>query len=235
MYKYCKNHWSDLPTCPYDGCSIAIVNDLLTAVGGFQGSNITNQLFSLTGEGSVKRWTEEFPPMPMKRDFTTALCAETALIVIGGMREQLVRLRTVEVTHTETLQWSSIAHLPEKLYLVSATICGDNVYLLGGWKDYRVHNDSVYTCSLSALLQSGSSPKTLGGQLASALSLQSNKANIWSRVDNLPVTQSICVSLNGELLAIGGYHDSNKNVTADIHQYNQDADSWEVISHMIRP
>ena len=25
----------------YDGCSIAIVNDLLTAVGGFQGSNIS--------------------------------------------------------------------------------------------------------------------------------------------------------------------------------------------------
>ena len=66
VYKYCKNHWSDLPIYPYDGCSIAIVNDLLTAVGGFQGSNITNQLFSLTGKGSDKRWTEEFPPMPTK-------------------------------------------------------------------------------------------------------------------------------------------------------------------------
>ena len=93
-----------------------------------------------------------------------------------------MRLRTVEVMHTETLQWSSVARLPEKLYLVSATVCGDNVYLLGGWKDYRVHNDSVYARSLSVLLQSGSSPKTLGGQLASALSLQSNKANVWSRV-----------------------------------------------------
>ena len=187
------------------------------------------------GEGSERRWTEEFPPMPTKRDFMTALSVESALIVIGGMSKQLVRLKIVQMMNTETLQWSSVAHLPEKLYFVSATICGDNVYLLGGWKDYHVHNDSVYTCSVSALLQSGSSPKMLGGHLASDLLLQSNKASVWSRVDSLPVTQSTCVTLNGELLAISGYRDSDKNVTTDIHQYNLDTNSWEVISHMIKP
>ena len=171
--------------------------------------------------------------MPTKRDFTTALCAETALIVIGGMNEQLVRLRTVEVMNTETLQWSSVAHLPEKLYLVSATSCGDSIYLLGGWKDYRIHNNSVYTCSLNALIQS--SAKTLGGHLASALSLQLNKPKVWSRVADLTVTQSTCVSLNGQLLAIGGYSKADKNMTSDIHWYNQDTKSWEMISHMIKP
>ena len=234
IYEYCKNHcWCELPICLYSGCSIAIVNDLLTAIGGFQDSNITNQLFSLTGEGSSRKWTEQCPPMPTKRDFTTALCAETALIVIGGMNEQLVRLRTVEVMNTETLQWSSVAHLPEKLYLVSATSCGDSIYLLGGWKDYRIHNNSVYTCSLNALIQS--SAKTLGGHLASALSLQLNKPKVWSRVADLTVTQSTCVSLNGQLLAIGGYSKADKNMTSDIHWYNQDTKSWEVISHMIKP
>ena len=233
VYEYSKNQWYELPVCSYNGCSIAIVNDLLTTIGGFQGSDITNQLFSLTGEGSSRTWTEEFPPMPTKRDFTTALCAETALIVIGGMNEQLVRLRTVEVMNTETLQWSNVAHLPEKLYLASATVCGDNVYLQGGWKDYRVHNDSVYTCSLKALLQS--SAKTRGGHLASALSLQSSKFSVWRRIAKLAVTQSTCVCLNGQLLAIGGYSHSDKSVTADIHLYSEDTESWEVISHMSMP
>ena len=231
IYEYRINHcWNKLPKCPYDGYSIAIVNDLLTAIGGFHDSSITNQLFSLTGNDSSRKWTEELPPMPTKRDFTIALCAERALIVMGGMNEQLVRLRTVEVMNTETFQWSSAASLPEKLYLVSATFCGDSIFLLGGWKNYRIHNDSVYTCSLSALLQS--SAKTLGGHLASALSLQSS---VWSRITSLPVTQSVCVSLNGQLLAIGGYSNADKNVTTDVHWYNQDTKSWEVISHMIKP
>ena len=49
------------------------------------------------------------------------------------------------------------------------------------------------------------------------------------------MTQSACVSLNGQLLAIGGYSNFDKNVTTAIHWYNQDTKSWEVISHMIKP
>ena len=232
VYEYHKNHcWYELPTCLYDGCSITIINNLLTAIGGFHDSSITNQLFSLTGEGSCRKWTEQFPPMPTKRDFTTALSTETTLVVIGGMNEQLVRLRTVEVMNIATLQWSSVEQLPERLYLVSATFCGDSIYLLGGWKDYRIHNNSVYTCSLKALIQS--SERSIRGQLASTLSL--HKSKVWSRVADLAVTQSTCVSLNGQLLAVGGYNKTDKDMTTGIHWYNQATRSWEVISHMIKP
>jgi hypothetical protein len=41
------------------------------------------QLFSLTGEGSGRRWSEEFPPMPTKREASMALCTGAALIVAG--------------------------------------------------------------------------------------------------------------------------------------------------------
>ena len=68
-----------LPDCPYTNCSIATVDKLLTTIGG----NGLNQLFSLTTstgepgkeeERRERRWTEEFPPMPTKRNCTTALC-----------------------------------------------------------------------------------------------------------------------------------------------------------------
>ena len=65
-----------LQDCPYTNCSIAIVDKLLTAIGG----KGLNQLFSLTGEeGSSKSWTEEFPPMPTKRNCTTALSTGAVL------------------------------------------------------------------------------------------------------------------------------------------------------------
>ena len=72
-----------LPECPYSDCSIAVVDGLLTTIGG----RGLNQLFSLTTERAGKgaepgqeerRWMEKFPPMPTKRNSTTALCTGTA-------------------------------------------------------------------------------------------------------------------------------------------------------------
>ena len=74
-----------------------IINNLLTLIGGYNSSTITNQLFSLTGHGSDRRWTEEFPPMPTRRYGSTAHCTETALIVAGGWSKDYSRLKTVEV------------------------------------------------------------------------------------------------------------------------------------------
>ena len=74
-----KNTRYRLPDCPYTNCSIAVVDKLLTTIGG----KGLNQLFSLTidtGEPGEedrrveRKWTEEFPPMPTKRNCTTALC-----------------------------------------------------------------------------------------------------------------------------------------------------------------
>ena len=105
--------WSSLPDSLTDCCAQVIVNDLLTLVGGLYRGVITNQLLSLTGDGSGRRWTEEFPPMPTKRYGSTALCTETALIVAGG---RSVDYTIVEVMNTETLQWSTAADLPHPLY-----------------------------------------------------------------------------------------------------------------------
>ena len=66
-----KQMWSSLPQSPHSYCSLAVVSGLLTAIGGWPGSNATNQLFSLTGEG---KWVERFPPMPTK-------CYSTASVV----------------------------------------------------------------------------------------------------------------------------------------------------------
>ena len=98
------------------------------------------------------KWREKFPAMPTERQVVTSVCTGTALIVAGGVGENYKELTTVEVLDIENRQWSTAVDLPESLQCYSATVCGDQLYMLGG--AHRViPTKSVYTCSLSALLQ----------------------------------------------------------------------------------
>ena len=213
-----KQMWSSLPQIPYSYCSLAVVSGLLTAIGGGPGRNVTNQLFSLTGEG---KWVERFPPMPTKRYGTAAVCSGKSLVVAGGGGEYFA-LHTVELMDTETLQWSTASSLPFALLYASATICQDRIYLLG--YDFSNEPRSVLACSMADLLQS-CRPQSPGARLET-LTLQ----EVWHRVADLPVHLSSCATLCRQLLAVG-VHDDNSYTTA-IHQYNPATNSWEVISHM---
>ena len=58
-YNSANSKWSELPRCPNRGFSLAIVNSLLTAIGGVTPNDeVTNSLLSLTDD----KWTEKFPP-----------------------------------------------------------------------------------------------------------------------------------------------------------------------------
>ena len=64
--------WSQCPDSTFRGCALAVVDSLLTLIGGqgipslWSSPNITNKLLSLTRKGQAAKWTEEFPPMPTK-------------------------------------------------------------------------------------------------------------------------------------------------------------------------
>ena len=221
-----KEMWSSLPPIPHRYSSLAVVSGLLTAIGGGGLgitiiTNVTNQLLSLPGEG---KWVERFPPMPTKRYGTAAVCSGKSLVVAGGSGMDQKPLHIVEVMDTESLQWSTASSLPFEHRYASATICQDQIYLLG----HVMSNEPrlMLCCSMADLLQSCRS-QSLGARLET-LTLQ----EVWHRVADLPVRASSCATLSGQLLAVGGYDDSIKNYTTAIHQYNPATNSWEVISHM---
>jgi hypothetical protein len=220
-YTVSTSSWSRLPNTPTSSCPLVIINNLLTLVGGIcDAIAITNQLFSLTGQGSGRRWTEEFPPMPTKRYGMSVLCIEIAVIVAGGGNTKssgILGLHTVELLNTETLQWSTAADLPQPLSYTPAAVCGDQVYILG--------KSNMYTCSVITLIQSCKS---------FLASFRNKGARVWKEVAAPPVTESTSVSIHGRLLAIGG-EDSDQKPTSAIHMYNPPTDSWEVISHMGTP
>ena len=208
--------WSTLPVCPTEYFTLAVVNGLLTAVGGWQSpwlgpNKSTNKLLSLVArKGGKREWVEHFPSMPTKRDLTVVMCSGKALVVAGGVQEGGIKLTTVEVMDTDTLKWSTASSLPHGLYAATATICGDRFYMVGGYGQHG-WTASVLTCSLNDLF------------------LQSQ--TVWHTIADLPVTCSTCVTLCGQLLAVGG-RDLHEKVTNNVYSYDMETNSWEVISQM---
>ena len=234
-YNSTTDDWFQLPDCPHKAFSFAVVDNLLTTIGGRQAEKYTNTLLSLTEEGRDRKWVEMFPPMPTKRDFTCAMPSGAALIVIGGQGDGDipvgVTLSTVEVMNVSTKVWTTAASLPEPSSSASGTICGDRVYVLGAMIGSDNPTKSVFTCSLSALLQL-SQPTSLTRRLQAASLATST--SVWSKVADLPVVRSTCISLQGRLLAIGGC-DSDSIPTTAVRMYDPTTNSWSVTSHMTTP
>ena len=225
-YDVISDSWSRLPDCVHDYSSIAVINGCLTTVGGGSYPNYYNELFSLTEKGSGRRWTRQFPPMPTKRRLTTSLCTGTALIVAGGRGEGGRELSTVEVLDIESHQWLTAADLPRLMYRFSATVCGDQLHMLGGVIGGR-NVRSVYTCSVSALLQS-CVPSSLEAKFQRT-SFE-DKARVWRQIADVPFIRSTCESFHDQLLAVGGM-ESGEATTA-VFIYNSTTNSWEIISYM---
>ena len=220
-----EQQWSTLASHPHRDFSLVLVNGLLTSVGGYSVSgHYTNSLLSLTGEGRKRLWSAVFPAMPTPRSRTASVTTEQALIVAGGHSKQY--LDTVEVMDISSQQWSTASHLPQPFDSMSATICGDQLYLAGGYDESDKASKSFLTCSLADLLP----PQSLGARLRRAFFL-ADKTRAWRQAKDLPVTRSTLTTLGGHLLAIGGKDDSDKSITA-VHCYDTRTDSWSVVSQM---
>ena len=217
FYNSTSKQWDKLPKCPYQYSSLAVIKGCLTAIGGCtkfcDTETYTNKLLSLQNN---KAWVEVFPAMPTKRRDTSAVSSKEHLIVAGGMNGSFINssIITVEVMDAKTLAWSTVASLPHPYTGASGTICGDQLYMLGGSSD-KGETASVLTCSLTELLQSSTllSP------------------SIWRRVADAPAYLSTCAAVNGELLAVGGCDKDDKPSSA-IHKYNPTTNSWDLISNM---
>ena len=227
--------WATLPMCPKAHSSLAVVDRLLTTVGGEHEGEPTNLLFSLvtaTEDPANRKWEERFPAMPTKRTFSVVQSSEKALLVAGGKVGIYTPIATVEVMNINTWQWSALENLPTPLHLASAALCDDNLYLAGGVNEAEKGTNLVFTCSLSSLLQPRQRSSSLGEWLKTALSLATSGSEPkWHRVASLPAYWSTCVAFNGRLVAVGGRGEGNK-YSATVYAYDPGADEWEVLTSM---
>ena len=242
-----KDDWSKLPECPQTDFGLAVINNLLTAVGGepsglFSG-DYTKRLVSFNGS----KWVTIFPPMPTKRYSSAVISAKNYLIAAGGWGMRL--LSTVEVMYITTREWYTAASLPKHVCDMSATFCGGRLYLLGGKANYGYSTHAVFTCTMDSLLQSchppsqtlASSPGSFRlstrrepGYEATQTAPHTNEAGVWQHIADVPVLDSTCTALNGRVLAVGGTN--HGEFTADVYMYNADSsDSWPLVGCMSTP
>ena len=202
-YDLKEDKWTRLQYCPQQNASLCVANGLLTAVGGTTNDgDDTNTLVSLT---ESQKWTEHFPPMPVKLDWPAAVCTGNHLVVAGG------GIESVHVMDTTSLKWFSASGLPFPLWRPSLTVCGTELYVL----DSR----SVFSCSLPTLLQSSSA-------------VQPETTDVWRELAGVPVSGSTLTTLCGQLIAVGGLNNVQSESIDSIHLYNPSKNTWHVIGHM---
>ena len=201
-YDLKENNWTGLPDCPQCDAGLAIVNGLLTAVGGCTNDgDITNTLATLTESRS--RWIKHFPPMPVKVGGPAVVCTGNHLLVTAA--------KVVYVMETTSLKWFSASSLPVYVVNTSLAVCGTELYVLS-------YNGSVFRCSLPTLLQSSTS-------------VQPETTDVWQRVASVPVEDSTLTTLCGQLVAVGG-HNEISEPTDTVHLYDPLMNSWHIIRYM---
>ena len=199
--------WSKMKSFPYRKCSLTIIKDLPVVIGGYGLRGCSNSLFSFTGEPG--KWTKIFAPMPTARANPSAIVIGESLFVIGGEDTHERPLAAVELMNTETHQWHILVPLPEPLVNASIVACNSQIFVLGGRGRMNKASKSVYTCSLESLL--------------------SNQLNVWQKIANLPLSESTCVSLHGQVLAIGGIDATNQSGKS-VYMHEQATNSWKAIA-----
>ena len=173
---------------------------------------VSNSLLSLikNGQSICLSW-------PTKCWLTAAVCNDMYLAVAGGVGEKGKYLSTVEVMDIQSQppQWSIASSLPYPLIQATVALCGDQVYMLEGQDQNRKQTKSVFTCSMTALVQS-CQPQSLGAQLIVRLKTLA-LPKVWHKLADAPYCHCTCASLQGKLLAVG----SESNETTAIHRYIQ--------------
>ena len=209
--------WKELHPFPYfRNSGLVVIDKKLTTVGGAMVEGrcrfFTKKLFTLRH----KKWVEEYPPMIIARSSPAVVSLSDGeyIIVIGGLARGLVRghrdcwTTTVELLEVETKVWYKLSDLPQPLDYPSATICDNQLYVIGG------DHPNGYLYSLQALQ---SSPLETTQNLIP-----------WVALPPLPVTGSTAATLCGQLVIVGGVQD--RSLVDSIHQLEDG--QWVEIGHM---
>ena len=194
-YEWNTEQWNELPSCPCHNCALVIIDGTLTTVGGYRSSS-TNKLFTLR----QRQWVEEYPPTNTARSHPAVVTTSGGdyIIVIGG--HGIVSWTcTVELFQVKTRRWYKLTNIPQPLPYPSATICGNQLHVIGG-------DDNGYTCSIKNL-PSSNEPIT-SQSIPHLIS--------WTSLPFLPVTRSTAATLYGQLVIIGGMQDGSS--VNSIHQ-----------------
>ena len=180
-----QDKWEKHANCPYNYTALTVINGHLTTIGGRdERRRTTNKVLSRKGG----RWEEEVPPMAVARYGHALVSDGHTVVVAGGEKEESVEVFTGS-------SWSSVAPLPRDLTDITATLCGDQLYVM----DWEGH---IYTSSLTVLLSTGHTDT-------------SSTKQTWHPLTTAPVMASTLSTIGSLVVVVGGR--TGRVVTGDVH------------------
>ena len=185
-YEVNKDEWQKHSECPHSHTGLAIIRGVLTAIGGQGRSGKTNKLLSWKNQV----WEEVFPPMSTARWDHAVVGYSGYVIAAGGNGETSVELFDISCS-----TWSTMASLPRPLDWITATVCGDRLYVMG-W------GGETYYTSISNFKEASTQPSHL--------------QPTWLPLPDAPVEGSTLSTMCGAVVAVGG--ERGFTATSDIHQ-----------------
>ena len=182
VYQYLpdEDEWQEHSHCPHNYTGLAIIKDLLTAVGGKERDQKTNKVLSWR-DG---RWEEVFPPMNTARWDHAVVTADRYIIAVGGGGGET----SVELFIIASNTWSTVTSLPQPLRNISATLSCDMIYAMG-------REGQTFSLSLSHWTKNTSREPP-----------PPNPS--WHRLPDAPWRCSSLSSVSDEVLAVGGLRDT---------------------------
>ena len=190
--------------------------NLITVGGEMQDETITGKVYRFNEQS--QKWEEFLKPMPTARTDHSVATTQSAIVASGGctgFRDDVVSCATVEVYSSETSQWHTADPLPIPCGMMTSVTITDNWYQMGGIGADRINIPTVLYAPLTALIQKATSPThQSAGQMS-----------VWKILPDAPLRTSAAASLNGSLLAVGGY---NLNIPSSqaVHVFLPFTNSW---------
>ena len=212
VYDPKQDSYDTLPPYTCTHFSMAVINNQLVLVGGWQTDKVTNKL-GVWNEQS-KRWTHPLPPMTIACHSPLVATHNNRWLVVMGGYDDRTCISRVEILDANLRQWYHAASLPQPLSYSLPAIIGNMCYLLGGYtKGFAPSKKAFSVCLDDLISQAVSQPAS-----ASAPPTPSP----WQSLPDTPLYHSTALAFNGALLTVGG----NLTGSTAIYHYQPSSRSW---------
>ena len=203
IYRYhlSEDKWKMLTASPFQDSGLLVRDNALIAIGGIDLSSdhAVNKVLTLRG----RKWREDLPPMNSRRSSPAVATYSTYSFVIGGNGSWIGNISATAEMLDQHDRWTVLGQLPCPHGLLSATVCGSELYVISGYSESK-----GYSCSLRHIIASNH-PTT------------SPPALTWTPIPQTPVYRSTSICLANKLLLVGGTDRNTHDASSKLYLLSQ--------------
>ena len=218
QYDLATFSWSALEITPCHSFGLAIINDMVTIIGGVNvmTSQETNNLYSYKKFDTTGKWCTSLPPMLKIRSCHSVVNVNNSFVIVAGGVDSVSRTHrdSVEIFDIENRRWIEAPSLPIGTSFMCMAASNKSVFLCGGLGVSGAVCD-VITSDIQTLVEAAKSGV--------------RDTNVWKRPTKLPLVRSGCVVVQNKLVTFGGIPHGGQNndkCNSSIYCWNQENNTW---------